>query len=179
LRGAGSQDLRLLAAPVLKRLAAETDETVHLAIRDGHDCIIAGRADTTQVIRVFLEIGTRLPLRATSAGVAIMARLEQSEIDEILRADPPEFANSPMLSAAELRDEIDRTAARGYSAHMSGWFRPHVSSIGAAITDSAQHPIAALVLSIPQLRFDPTREEKLAQLTVAAADEISALISST
>ena len=174
LRGAGKQDLQVLAAPVLKRLAAETDETVHLALRDGHDCIIVGREDTTQIIRVFLELGTRLPLRATSAGVAIMACLESEEIDEILGDEPTEYDD---LSPAELRQEIERTAERGYSVNMSAWYRPHVSSIGAVIKDSSKQPVAALALSIPQMRFDPAREDALARLTVAAADEITTLIS--
>lgn len=178
LRGAGEQDLRELAAPVIKRLAAETDETVHLGLRDGDDYIIVAREDSTQIVRVFLEIGTRLPLQATSAGVAIMARLAPTEIDELLKRKITEFAKSPLPSSDELREEIARTADRGYAVNMSAWYRPHVASIGAASTDSAGRPIAALTLSIPQMRYDSSQEKALAQLTVAAADEISQLISS-
>jgi IclR family acetate operon transcriptional repressor len=178
LRGAGEQDLRELAAPTVKRLAAETDETVHLALRDGTDIIIIAREDTTQVVRVFLEIGTRLPLRATSAGVAIMARLEPADVDELLKHELQEFAQSPAPSSDELRAEIARTAERGYSVDMSAWFRPHVSSIGAAITNADGRPVAALVLSIPQMRYDRAREQALAQAAVEAADEVSRLIAS-
>ncbi|WP_275561293.1 IclR family transcriptional regulator [Streptomyces sp. 5-6(2022)] len=176
LRGAGEQDLRDLAGPVIKRLAAETDETVHFALRDGDDVIIIAREDSTHAVRVFVETGTRLPLQATSSGVAILARLEPAETEEILKHDVNEFTE-PLWSSEELREEIVRTAERGYAVNMSTWFRPNVASIGAAVTGFAGRPIAALVLSMPEMRYDPSQEKALAQLTTAAADEISRLVS--
>ncbi|MTD54414.1 IclR family transcriptional regulator [Amycolatopsis pithecellobii] len=176
LRGAGEEDLRELARPVIKRLAADTDETVHFALRDGDDVIITLREDSTHAVRVFVEIGARLPLQATSAGVAILARLEPDEADEVLKRDVKGFPE-PLPSTRELRKEIARTAERGYAVNMSAWYRPHVASIGAAVTSSAGRPIAAITLSIPELRFDPARESELAQLVVAAADEVSRQVS--
>jgi IclR family acetate operon transcriptional repressor len=179
LRGAGEQDLREVAEPVVKRLAAETDETVHLGLRDGEDYVIVAREDSTQVVRVFLDIGTRLPLRATSAGIAIMALLDPGEVDELLRKELAEFADSPVPTSGELREEIARTAERGYALNISSsWYRPHVASVGAAVTNSAGRPIAGLTLAMPDMRYDNSREKPLAKLVVAAAEEISRLISS-
>jgi IclR family acetate operon transcriptional repressor len=178
LRGAGEQDLRELAAPTMKRLAATTDETVHLCLRDGDEWILIAREDSTQVLRVFFEIGMRVPLRASTAGVAIMAELEDDEIDELLAEELSEFAGSALPSTAELRAEIARTAARGYALNMSAWYRPHVASIGAAVRNPAGRPIAALVLTIPESRFDESQQEKLAELTITAADEISRALAS-
>ncbi|MFF1484289.1 IclR family transcriptional regulator [Streptomyces sp. NPDC058319] len=178
LRGAGEQDLRELAEPVVKRLAAETDETVQLGLRDGAEYVIVATQDSTQVVRVCLEVGTRVPLRATSAGVAIMSRLEPAEVDELLRHTLKEFADSPVPDDDELRAEIAGTAERGYARNVSGWFRPHVASVAAAVTDASGHPVAGLTLSVPQMRYDEAREADFARLVVAAADEISELISS-
>lgn len=178
LRGAGEQDLRDLAAPVIKRLAAETDETVQLGLRDGEDYVIVATEDSTQVVRVFLEVGTRVPLRATSAGVAIMAHLDPADVDALLKHELKEFAHSSVQSSEEIHREVERTARRGYALHVSGWFRPHVASIAAAITDATERPIAGLTLSIPQMRYDESQEEALARQVVDAADEISKLISS-
>jgi IclR family transcriptional regulator, acetate operon repressor len=178
LRGAGEQDLRELAGPVIKHLAAETDETVFLGLRDGEEYVIVAREDTTQFIRAFLDIGTRLPLRATSGGVAIMAHLEPAEVNELLRRELNEFADTPLPSSGELRQEIAQTAERGYARDISSWYQPHVASIGVAITNSDGQPVAALVLSIPEMRYDRSREKTLAQAAMSAADEISRLISS-
>ncbi|MFC9219285.1 IclR family transcriptional regulator [Streptomyces hygroscopicus] len=182
LRGAGEQDLREVAGPVIKRLAAETDETVHLGLRDGEDYVVVAREDSTHVVRVFLDIGTRLPLQATSGGVAIMAHLEAAEVDQLLRRELEEFAEFaefPVPDSDELRQEIARTAERGYALNVSSsWYRPHVSSIAAVVTNSAEQPIAALTLSMPEIRYDSAREKDLAHLVIAAADEISRLVSS-
>lgn len=176
LSGAGEQDLRDLAGPVIKRLAAETDETVHFVLRDGADCVISAREDSTQSIRTFVEIGTRAPLHATSSGVSIMARLTDDEIDELLALDLRRYTDTTVTSADELRGEIRRTRERGYAVNPSSWWRPHVAAIGAAVVNSSGRPIAALALSIPEMRYDPSREHELGSLTVSAAGEISRLI---
>lgn len=177
LRGVGEQDLRELAAPIIKRLAAETDETVHLAARDGNYTVIIGRADTTQDLRVILEIGTRLPLQTSSAGVAILARLDQSEVDEVLRHEVTMFEGAKPPSTEQLRAEIEATAERGYSLNVSEWYRPHVRSIGVAVVNAMGAPIAGIALSIPEMRYDPAKVDSLARMAAAAADEIGQLVS--
>ncbi|WP_328610618.1 IclR family transcriptional regulator [Amycolatopsis sp. NBC_00345] len=178
LRNAGERDLQEVAEPVLKRLAAQTDETVMLGVRDGECLLILAREDTTQVVRVFLEVGERVPLRATSAGTAIMALLDQTEVDELLRHELKEFANSPVPDAAELQREIAQTAKRGYALNgSSSWYRPHVASIGAAITNPAGRPVAAVTLAIPEMRHNRAQEKAFAPLVMEAAAEISRLLS--
>ena len=181
LRGAGEQDLRDVAGPAMKGLAAETDETVLLGLRDGADYVIIAREDSTQVVRVHLDIGARPPLRATSGGVAIMALLGAAEIDELLQREVvTKYADFPLPSSDELRQEIVRTAERGYALNMSSsWYRPHVASIAAAITNSAGRPMAALTLSIPESRYERAREADLARLVTSAAAEVSRMVSAT
>jgi IclR family acetate operon transcriptional repressor len=178
LRGAGEQDLRELAGPVIKRVSTATDETVHFALRDGDNSIVVAREDTTQPVRVFLEIGARIPLQANTAGVAMLARFEEGEIDEVLKNAVTEYEGHEVPGPTELRAELIRTRERGYALNMSTWYRPYVMTIGAAITDSTGRPMAAMVLSIPEMRHDHSNDEALAQLVVSAADEISQLISS-
>jgi IclR family transcriptional regulator, acetate operon repressor len=177
LRSTGERDLQDVAAPVLKRLAAATGETVMLGVRDGECLVILAREDTTQVVRVFLEVGTRVPLRATSGGTAIMALLEDDEVGELLRCELAEFADAPLPDVAELRREIAQTAKRGYALNgSSSWYRPHVASIGAAVRDPLGRPIAAVTLAVPETRYRRDQENTLAPLVVAAAAEISHLL---
>jgi DNA-binding IclR family transcriptional regulator len=176
LRGTGEQDLRDLARPVIKRLAAETGETVQFSLRDGDDIIVIAREDSTHAVRVFIDVGSRVPLRSSSAGVAILARLDPAEVEEVLKHPTEDFAE-PVPSADEVRAEVARTAQRGYALNGSAWFRPHVASVGAAITNASGRPIAGLTLAIPEMRFEPADEQALARLTVSAAAEISGLIS--
>jgi DNA-binding IclR family transcriptional regulator len=96
LRNAGERDLQEVAEPVLKRLAAQTDETVMLGVRDGECLLILAREDTTQVVRVFLEVGARVPLRATSAGPETRHN----------RAQEKAFAPLVMAAAAEISRQL-------------------------------------------------------------------------
>jgi IclR family acetate operon transcriptional repressor len=178
LRGAGEQDLRELAQPVIKRVSADTDETVHFALRDGDNSIIVAREDTSQPVRVFLEIGARIPLQATTAGVAMLAGFEPAEVDEVLKNEITEYEGYEVPGSDELRAELARTRERGYALNMSAWYRPYVVTIGAAVTDPTGRPMAALVLSIPEMRHDHAADQQLAEMVVSAADEISQLISS-
>ncbi|MDF3309637.1 IclR family transcriptional regulator [Rhodococcus sp. T2V] len=178
LRGAGEQDLRSLAGPTIQRLAAETGETVLLGLRDGDDLLVIAREDSSHVVRVFIEIGERVPLRATSAGVAIMARLEPAEVEDILAREMTELVNGQVASPEQLRPEIAQAVAKGYAANISTWYRPHVTSIGTAIMNAEGKPIAGLTLSIPQVRFESLVEGNLAQLTIDAAEEIGQAIAS-
>lgn len=179
LRHSGKQDLRSVAQPVLKRLAETTDETVLLGTRDGAHLVIVAREDTTQLVRVFQEIGARVPLRASSGGMAIMALLDDTEVAELLRAELGEFTQAPVPDSEQLLPEIAWTAKRGYALNgSSSWYRPHVASLAAAITDASGRPIAAVTLSVPEMRYDPAQEQALASLVVAAADEISRLLAS-
>jgi DNA-binding IclR family transcriptional regulator len=178
LRSTGEQDLRELAGPVIKRLASETNETVLLGLRDGDDYLIVAREDSTQLIRVVMDVGTRVPLRASSAGISIIARLEPAEIDRLLESELTTFAGTRLPTSDELREEIARTAERGYALDMSSWYRPHVASLGAAIAGATGRPIAAVTLAVPDMRYDHSRETEFARLVVAAADEISRLVSS-
>lgn len=179
LSGSGEQDLRDLADPVIKSLSDRTDETVHLVLRDGTDCVISARVDSRQSIRTFVEIGTRAPLHATSSGVAIMARLSTSEVEELLSHDLERYTETTVTDPKLLLAEIERTRERGYAVNPSSWWRPHVAAVGAAITGSGGRPIAAVALSIPELRYDVKKQETFGRLTREAADEITQLIAGT
>ncbi|WP_406638683.1 IclR family transcriptional regulator [Amycolatopsis sp. WGS_07] len=158
LRGAGEVDLKEVAEPVVKRLAAETNETVMLATRDGDSLVVVACQDTDQVVRVVLDVGTRVPLLATSGGTAIMALLDESEVDELFTHGLPEFAQPPDFAA--LRRDIAQTAKRGYALNgSSSWYRPQVSSIGAAITNPAGRPVAAITLAVPDTRYTRAQEK--------------------
>ncbi|MYW95185.1 IclR family transcriptional regulator [Amycolatopsis rubida] len=177
LRDCGKPDLKEVAGPVIKRLAAETDETVMLAERDGDNLVIVATQHTDQIVRVVLDVGTRIPLLATSGGTAIMARLDESEVEELFTHELPEFAQNPGPDFVALRRDIALTAKRGYALNgSSSWYRPQVSSIGAAITDPAGRPVATITLAIPDMRYTRAQEKTFAPLVVAAAAEVSRLL---
>ena len=72
------------ARAVLERLGRETDETVHLVMRDERDVVYIHKIDGgNSAIRMFSRIGMRLPLYCTGVGKAILSTWPLSEAREV------------------------------------------------------------------------------------------------
>jgi IclR family KDG regulon transcriptional repressor len=66
---------------VAKRLVAQYDEPVQLAIPVGTDVLYIGKEDCSQSVRLVSTLGTRLPAHVTSLGKALLSCLPDSEVD--------------------------------------------------------------------------------------------------
>ncbi|MTD16185.1 helix-turn-helix domain-containing protein [Nakamurella sp. YIM 132087] len=173
LAGSSEQSLREVARGHVEALRDETNETVHLVIRDGDSLTIILREDSNQAVRTFVEIGTRAPLHATSCGLAVLAALDDDEVTGLLDRGLAHYTDTTPTTVQQVRDQVDLTRGRGYSVNDESWWRPEVSAIGAAITNSAGRPVAALAISIPSSRFDRDRIDDLGSRAVRTAKAIS------
>ena len=157
LRAVSEDRVRELAQPFLNELRAETDETIHLTVRDGDSLIIISRKDSHQPVRTYVELGTRAPLHATSCGLAILAHLPSSEVEGLISDSLRSYTDTTILDREGLRNEIERTRRRGYSVNASSWWRPQVCAVGAVILNAELRPLGAVAISIPSSRFDSKR----------------------
>lgn len=176
LRAAGEGGMREAALPAMRALSRETDETVHLAMRDQNSLVIVARRDGTQTVRTYVELGTIAPIHGTASGLSILAKLPDTEVEAVIADGLAAHTGSTIVDADALRAEVAATRERGYAVNAASWWRPHVAAIGAAITDATGRPVAAFALSIPTVRFDPADAPRLGALTVAAADQVSDLL---
>src|SRR5881394_682160 len=75
----------------LKQLAKQTNETAHLAVREGkHALFIDHATSTNHVIAISGQTGEMVPLHCTAHGKALLADLGQ---DELLRL----LGNAPLV----------------------------------------------------------------------------------
>src|SRR5262249_34601630 len=68
-----SLSLPEIAEPHLERLAAEVRESSSVSVLDGDDIVYVGRVPTSRIMRVAINVGTRLPAYPTSMGRALLA----------------------------------------------------------------------------------------------------------
>jgi IclR family transcriptional regulator, acetate operon repressor len=176
LAAAGQEGLRDIAQPVLEELRDATDETIHLAVRDGSSLLILLRKDSRQAVRTFVEVGTRAPLHATASGLAILAKMDPAEVGAVLDRGMERFTPTTIVNRAMLLEEIERTGRRGYALNDSAWWRPDVSAVAAAIVNAGGRPVAAVTISVPSSRFEQKNEPMYAKYAVDAADRISAAL---
>ncbi|MFM0528015.1 IclR family transcriptional regulator C-terminal domain-containing protein [Paraburkholderia strydomiana] len=101
----------------------------------------------------------RSPFHATATGLAVLAYMNEADVDEILSRDLPKFSDTTPSDPTEMRLELERIRRPGYSVNLSQ-YRPAVCTIGAPAIDSDGAPTASICISMRESRYDPARLEE-------------------
>lgn len=148
----------------LESLAAETGETVLLAVREHHDVTYVDVVESSSAIRYSAKVGDRRPLHTASSGKAILAVLEPKERAAVLSALE---AAGRGVSEAALAVEIETTRRRGWSEDRAKT-APDVMGIGVPLVCGERR--FGLAVAGPIYRMDGRRQELAAALQRAAED---------
>ena len=161
-----------VAAPFVRALAAETNETVHLSEFSGGRLATIHVETSAQAHRVIVDMGAALPFHATASGLAFLAHLPPDEIDRALAQPLERFSPHTTVDAGALRDLVRETAARGFSINRQG-FEIGVISAAAPILAPTGRPIGALAVAAPIARTEPARMAEIGEKTRTAARAIA------
>lgn len=167
-------DLRGSAQRVTQRVAAMCDETVQAGILDGSHVVYLCKVDSTQAVRTIARTGGRLPANCTAIGKALLAFLPQEEIEamagpEALGSLTPKSITDPELFKQQMR-EIQASGV----AYEHGESNIDVSCVAAPVKDHAGKVIAAISISVPDMRWHQRTEEEWAELALQGARQLSA-----
>ncbi|MEU9919321.1 IclR family transcriptional regulator [Streptomyces sp. NPDC051001] len=176
VRPAALQGSSLYAAArePMVRLRDTVNETIHLSVPDAlQSMVVVDRVDCNQALRTYHAIGDTSPLHATATGRAILAHLASGDVDELIERGLERFSDSTPTDSAQLRAELERVRAAGYSVNLNQ-YRPDVCAVAAAILDEDGTPLAAVAVSMPASRYDPDRLPKWGRLVADTAAEIAA-----
>jgi IclR family transcriptional regulator, acetate operon repressor len=83
-----------------------------------------------------------------------MLPLEQ--VEEILSRPLEKVMPNTSVDPQHLMHQVLEARERGYAVNISE-NRPHVCAVGAAIADASACPVAAMAISMPDIRFEPSR----------------------
>src|SRR5262249_30764723 len=126
-------DIRDVSRPALKRIAAETQDTVYLSVRSRHEAICVARYEGVFPIRTLsLNVGDRRPLGVGSGSLALLAFLAEADRREVLAGIAAYLTRYPRFSAASIRRLVDETRNRGYS-FVGGTILPGMSAFGVPV----------------------------------------------
>src|SRR3954469_19833314 len=95
------------ATPVLADLVAEIGETANLAVLDGDRAVYVAQVPSPHRMRMFTEIGRRVPVHCTGVGKALLSALPAAEASAVvartgLPAVTPTTITDPEALAREL-----------------------------------------------------------------------------
>lgn len=155
-------DVARVARPHLVALAAETRETVSLAVPEGTTIRFVDSVEGSEVVRVSSRTGVVVPAHTSAAGKVLLAALSR---EELLRLYPSSrlarrTPRSISLRSALLK-ELERVRHDGYAASFEE-SALGLAAVAVGVRDVRGRVIAALVLSVPVERLDPRRLELLA-----------------
>jgi IclR family KDG regulon transcriptional repressor len=79
-----SYELISTVHPYLEKINQETKLSAFIGIRSGLRAVIIDKADTAFDIKIYSEIGMRIPLLAGAGGRVLLAQMSDAEVDDIL-----------------------------------------------------------------------------------------------
>jgi DNA-binding IclR family transcriptional regulator len=150
-------DVRGQARPALEQLAAQFNETSHLAVLEGNKLRYLDAVEGNQTLRVMPRTGALVPAHCTSLGKALLAELTIDEL-RALYPDPNklEVCTSRSISTLKrLEKELDVVRTKGYAVNRDE-SEEGVGSVAIAYRDPGHHR-ASIAVAAPTSRLDDKR----------------------
>jgi DNA-binding IclR family transcriptional regulator len=162
-----------VAAPVLRALAAQTGETVHLSEYSAGALITVHVELSAKANRVNVDVGQVLPLHGTASGIAFLAAASDAVAEAYLGRPLEAFTPHTLTDRAELAHAIRQAAAHGYSRSAQG-YEEGVHSVAVAIPGPDGQPLGTLAVASPVSRVDDATAGEQGRAAMAAARDVSA-----
>lgn len=160
--------------PLVKALRLQTNETASFFVRDGWQLEAIVTETAEQSLRYSISVGTRIPMYCLAAGKALLAALDDAEIDAYFTQVPLDpFTPRTVTDQAALRAELVDIRATGIGRTREE-YTPGICGLGmATIIDGV--PVGAFAVAIPVPRFTADLETQvIAKLHQATAMFVAA-----
>ncbi|MFM9421342.1 IclR family transcriptional regulator [Thermus scotoductus] len=161
------QNLLLAAHPEMEALAAETGESVNLAVLAGREALYLDQAEGARLVRLFTAPGSRAPLHATGVGKVLLAF---RGIPEGLSLTP--YTPYTLTRLEDLKRELETVRRKGYALDNEER-ELGVRCVAAPVFGPGGEVVAALSLSAPASRLSLEEAHRLAPRVVEAARKAS------
>jgi DNA-binding IclR family transcriptional regulator len=153
-----SNDLRIRARPLLKRLADETGETATLEVPIDDTMLILDEVTSKHFVGASGNVGTRWPIHATSTGKALIA-FEQHGPDR-LRAELSSLTAKTITQFDVLERQLSDIRRRGFAETVDE-LEDGFSGVGAVVRGGMGEVLGALSICGPSQRMSESRRAQL------------------
>ena len=139
--------MRLEALPHLQSLASLTGQRVNLGILHRHQVLYLAGIEKPTLPTIYTRFGKSAPAHCCSLGKAILAYLQEAELQAILAEEPlRSYTPNSITNVLRLREELRAIREQSYAVdneeHVPGSY-----CIAATIFDGQNRPIGAIGLS--------------------------------
>lgn len=168
--GLGTGLLRQVATPALEALARRTGESVNLVVRVDEFVHFIASWESTKPLRVGSREGMTFPAHLTSGGLALLAQLSEDELDDLYSTHRWTGREEQVPDQVRLRRELAGVRRTGLAVQRNR-SESGVSAVGILLEGTGLTP-AALSVSMPTVRYDPTGLDHWSRELRGAAAEI-------
>lgn len=150
--------------PALESISLETGDAVYLHQLSGVEAVCIDRVEgVTQLRPAVLDIGGRRPLGFGAAGVAMMATMEEEQVQKVLKSLDREIANHPRVTRNGIVRLIAAARTQGY-----GIIRDvtvlGIGAVAVVLPTKPNRPMLAISVATPSERLSSTRTQYVAKL---------------
>jgi DNA-binding IclR family transcriptional regulator len=175
LRLAGATTARLdlvqEARPVSRQLAADTGETVNIAVLADNSALYLDQVAGTSALQSHNWVGQHIPLHATSNGKVLLGGLDDVRLDAAL-GTLTTYTPHTITHRADLRDEVARVREQGYAVAVDE-LEVGLTAVAAPIRNADGDVVASMSVSGPSFRLPEERVDEVVRLVVAAAADVT------
>lgn len=175
LRLAGATSARLdvvqQARPVCRALAAQTRETVNIAVLTAHAALYIDQVAGPSSLPSYDWVGQHIPLHATSNGKVLISELTAQARAEAL-GDLTGYTTATLTDPDRLEAELRQVRERGHAVAVDE-LDVGLTAVAAPVRNAHGEICASLSVSGPSHRFGEARIEQLAPLVRQAAEDVS------
>ncbi|HYP83635.1 IclR family transcriptional regulator [Variovorax sp.] len=144
-----SRNASSLLEDELDALVRETGYTGYINMLDGADSMVVQmRTGTGGALQVYTPVGTRAPAYASSMGRAILARLTDAEVNQLIGSRLEVRRGDTPRTRKDLLERLAVTRAQGW-ALSRGEFVTNVAGISAAVVDAADRQVYGIGIGLP------------------------------
>lgn len=171
----GRFPLHQLATVHLRDLVNQCNETALLGIydRNRREMMFAAIVESRHKLRYVSELRQWMPVYAGASGLGIMAflpRVEQQTI--IAQSNLTAMTDNTITEPYRLEQELALVRKRGYARTISQRTQG-AAAIAAPIFGRDGCVLGDVVVTLPELRFDPANESSIAHLVMSCARTIT------
>ena len=170
----GNANLIEKATPHMRWLRDQTGETVVLSIRSGFEHLYVQQIESRHEMRRTVQIGRTAPLYCGAPGKVILAHMSDGEMEHFFATvQLVPHTDKTVTDPFALRDALRQIRAQGFAVTI-GERIPDTASIAVPVRDHRGDVAASLAISMPIMRYVPTRVDEWVSLVKSAAQRISA-----
>jgi len=171
-RARTQSSLVAVADGVMERLALETQENVHLVVREDTRSVVVALKESPQPLRLYAEIGRKGPLHAGGSSMVLLAHAPERIVEEVLSGELVSFTPNTETRPQRIRRTLAKIRESDFHVALEDLDKG-AFSIAAPVRDHRSEVVAALSIAGPVSRLTRAVEEEHVERVMQAAREIS------